>query len=616
MRHRISLPITASKVWANSSPTALVAAAAGSAVAVVLGFSVYSYTSSNSRSTQMEEATTEDIATPSFQIEVDFMDKLASKPYMSSVRLQGSTNNHATTRPEAVPETLRLLVVDVPEVARVGFRRGECTLQTHKIYPDGVVAPKRVPIVRNNKDHSQSHTNANDHSNGETRNKVKTSKNRTNEQQQQQYVLEVEQKAWVHSLYRCYHDNKVGVEIMQASTANLNPRHMKRDHPLLRTYVTTTTASRHRNTHNKSSNNNEESLSAQQQHEHNASNETTATVTTSSETKSSNRSEDRVVRQTNFSAEDEMEAPWNQHAWASELQLRIRGEVEFGASLEPACTSLLNLLVAKNVHYQTTVPSSRSLVEWLLMPVYSLWGKRVDPAGRDGYGDNNHHYAHSCWARHKPHAVIADGAALQRVPHAHRLLQKTCQEQNVPLYVIRDPRVVNWASAAASPSSSSTTIGDVLRDVRRTVKDRIVKSHLRQSASFQRGRYVGTWETDVQWRAASAIKNANDALKRRQEANRQRHEINWTHLDVPALEQKFIQHGLMTKKGFWSSNSNGTAKFTYSNAFQALVQKCNVEQQESPTSATTGQATITDPGSGSSTSTTTTTTTAAHQVDT
>eukprot|EP00978_Attheya_sp_CCMP212_P007735 scaffold17977_cov33-Attheya_sp.AAC.1 len=43
-------------------------------------------------------------------------------------------------------------------------------------------------------------------------------------------------------------------------------------------------------------------------------------------------------------------------------------------------------------------------------------------------------------ASHKPHVVIADGAAMQRVPGSLRFLTWSCREADVPLFIINDPR--------------------------------------------------------------------------------------------------------------------------------------------------------------------------------
>ncbi len=46
---------------------------------------------------------------------------------------------------------------------------------------------------------------------------------------------------------------------------------------------------------------------------------------------------------------------------------------------------------------------------------------------------------HSPIASNEPHAVIADGEAIQRVPGSLRELVRYCRNTDVPLYIINDP---------------------------------------------------------------------------------------------------------------------------------------------------------------------------------
>lgn len=133
------------------------------------------------------------------------MDKLASKPYL---HFSGHESLHKNVRPVGVPDTLRILTVDMPEVARQGFRHGHCSVDASRIYPDGIASPEIIEVKENE---GRRRRNGN--------NKVS---------------LPVEQKAWVKSMARCIADgsadHKVSVEIMEADVGRMNPNNMRRIH--------------------------------------------------------------------------------------------------------------------------------------------------------------------------------------------------------------------------------------------------------------------------------------------------------------------------------------------------------------------------------------------------
>eukprot|EP00977_Amphora_coffeiformis_P000557 scaffold132_cov170-Amphora_coffeaeformis.AAC.36 len=130
--------------------------------------------------------------TLSFQIDVNFIDRLASKAY-----LQFSHEKSAKKiRPEGVPDTLRIISVDLPEV-RQGFKHGHCQVDSSRVYPDGIASPEVLD--------------------------VKTGRNKIN--------AEVEQKAWIKSFVKCMTESKkVSVEIMEADMGRMNPSNIRRIH--------------------------------------------------------------------------------------------------------------------------------------------------------------------------------------------------------------------------------------------------------------------------------------------------------------------------------------------------------------------------------------------------
>ena len=96
-------------------------------------------------------------------------------------------------------------------------------------------------------------------------------------------------------------------------------------------------------------------------------------------------------------------------------------------------------------------------------------------------------------ASSKPHAVIADEAAMQRVPGALRYLTKCCAEADIPLFIINDPRV--WGGNTHSDLASAA------KDMRKTLKARIVSNALtiREGKMFERGRLLGKMQTETKW---------------------------------------------------------------------------------------------------------------------
>jgi hypothetical protein len=130
---------------------------------------------------QKQDAMDASASAPSFQIETDFMERIAQKPY-----LQAFTSNDEY--PRGVPHRLRVLAIDVPEM-RTAFD-GECRINLSKIYADEIAPPKDV------KDHK----------------------------------FKVAQKSLAKSLIKCRKNKKIGVEMLEASVADLNPYNMRKTH--------------------------------------------------------------------------------------------------------------------------------------------------------------------------------------------------------------------------------------------------------------------------------------------------------------------------------------------------------------------------------------------------
>lgn len=473
----------------------------------------------------------------SYRIEVNFMEKLARKSYLhfrehaSMMTTKPSVSGEDLRPPPGVPRTLRILAVDLPEI-RHAFRQGKCRPQADKVYPDGV-APDRVvhvPFSGQRTKRKRSKESSSSHSSTET----------------DGIQLQVEQKAWVTSLVKCVAEGteQVGVQVMEANTGALNPHNLRRTRQFGKlNYDPGKYATINRK---------------QGPRKH-------PTAEAKTKTKEEANTSDPVVEGAPVRAapEDELAAPWNQHAWMEEVQLRISGQVQYGAPLEAAGKWTRYFFGST---YQSTVPSSRSAWSWL-----SPLSTTSDPAGMDGLDDT--------WASNKPHAVIANGAALQLVPNSLRLLQKECRDHNVPLYVVHDPRV--WGG------NTHDDLGDVLRELRKTVKSGIVAKSLQHAVgtAFQRGRWVGTLEAETKWQTKETIRKTKETVRKTKEtiqkasdARKVKEQMDWKRLDASGLEEKLASRGVIHKEEGKTKDDETTVR-TYTGGMIALAKRCVADQQ-------------------------------------
>jgi hypothetical protein len=481
----------------------------------------------------------------SYRIEVNFMEKLARKSYLhfrehaDMMTTKPSMSSEDLRPPPGVPRTLRILAVDLPEM-RHAFRQGKCRVQADKVYPDGVAPDREV------------HVPFQGQGTRTTKSKRKRSSTESSSQSSKQLdgiQLQVEQKAWVTSLVKCVTDGteQVGVQVMEANTGALNPHNLRRTRQFGKlNYDPGKYATINR-------------MKGPRKH---------PTASIEAKTKEvANTSDSDVVVEVAPSVlaapEDELAAPWNQHAWMEEVQLRISGQVQYGAPLEAA--GKWTRYFFGNT-YQSTVPSSRSTWSWL-----SPLASTSDPAGMDGLDDT--------WASNKPHAVIANGAALQLVPNSLRLLQKECRDHKVPLYVVHDPRV--WGG------NTHDDLGDVLRELRKTVKSGIVAKSLQHAVgtAFQRGRWVGTLEADTKWQAKETIRKTKESVRKTKEtihkasdARKVKEQMDWKILDESALEEKLASRGVIYKEQGKTKDDETTVR-TYTGGMIALAKQCVADQQ-------------------------------------
>ena len=576
-----------------------------------------SYSNNNQEDDDDNDNDNDDAILASFErIPVDFVHKLAQKFYLQTL-MPGILD-----RPPAIPRTLRLLTIDLPEVAEQGIAVGGKCYTILDQYPAGVAPPRKRLILPA----SEAQTANVDVDAANVAAKTKAAPKHRHP------TMEIQQKAWVQAYLQCTSSQKqlghamndkskkpskkqmpnnysfdkgppedVGVEIMQASMITLNPRHLRKIHTFI-------PGSADAFADNKTSDKGpiDEASRTDVQHSRGSRRQSSSAA---SESKNNLKTKSQLTKR------DELDAPWNQYAWIEELTLRIHGRVHFGAPLQRArrhsfflsrlyySSSSGNQTITKS--YRTTIPSARPWWETWFIPPFLL---RTDPEGIDGglqYTDTKNQSdsssSHSIktinnnnWASNKPHAVVANGATLHRVPNALRLLQKTCKDANVPLYVIRDPR--KWGG------NTHETLGDVLQDLRVQLKHQFVTASLQFAAgkAFARGRWLGQMETNATWHARQAA----EWMQRAEEERKLKRERNWSRIsDVNVLEEKLHQHRLVQRVNRSSSppassssssstlssseEDSSTIDRVYSEGMIAFCQRCVAEvgRQETKSAA-------------------------------
>ncbi|KAL3941330.1 MAG: hypothetical protein SGBAC_004304 [Bacillariaceae sp.] len=386
-----------------------------------------------------------------FRIEVHLMDKIQQKSYLETAK-------------DGIPSTLRIMAIDLPTLRKNAFV-GDCRLSHDKIFVDDVAPPTSLEV--------------------ETRDEAKKAKDGKKPSTEK---LRITQKALVKSFVQCrsaQSQQRVGVEIMEASVADLNRFRLRKTHQV--------GSFKYDPGKYYGDNKNDDPKDIDDEKEE--------------------------VDQTELlldlaSYEDELEASWNQYSWIEEMRLRP-------------------------------------------LPKFA----KSDPDGLDGRDQA------VCRASSKPHAVIANGAALQRVPSSLRLLQKACRKANVPLFVIDDPRV--WGG------NTHSSLSEALKDMRSTIKNRVIAQALKQhgSSAFTRGRLLGQAETEVRWQTKNKTQKAKDLLsgegrRRRRRASEQPRD--WSRLDAIRLEKKLVERGVITKQG----KDENEKQRSYSAAMVEISRRC------------------------------------------
>jgi hypothetical protein len=111
--------------------SSLIAATAVAAVAGISSWRSACQTSMESNPANKDNSTTGG----TMRVEVHLMDKIQQKEYLTSAR-------------DAIPSTLRILAIDLPEMRSHAFS-GDCRLSHDKIFVEDVALPKVVDVTVN-----------------------------------------------------------------------------------------------------------------------------------------------------------------------------------------------------------------------------------------------------------------------------------------------------------------------------------------------------------------------------------------------------------------------------------------------------------------------------------
>ena len=459
----------------------------------------------------------------------------------------GTSGGAAGERPRGIPKRVRVLTIDVPE-----FREaveGECRVNLSRIFPEDVALRKRVKRKGAGKENGDRKDGAGDGL----------------DQQQ----LEVVQKSLATALVRCRNreSKRIGLEIVEASVYSLNPNNMRRTYQFGRLrYDPGKYAKMKAKQGQQGKAPDTVASTAAEAFEEDEEDSTSAEADApgdSADPDAASKKDDAIAT----TEDDELDAPWNQYAWIEEMRLRILGLVPFGAPVQRS--SSWSRIVYGDV-YRKTTPPARGFFR-RMFPSF-LTGDKWGDDGIDGdYSGRTPNRASS-----KPHAVIADGAAMQRVPGSLRHLSKCCQEADVPLFIVNDPRV--WGGNTHSDLESAA------EDMRSAIKARVVVNalNIKEGSMFERGRVLGKMETEARWQAKDVGRRTRKAVRDAQSRLRKEREDDWSGLGAEELRDRLADRKVIISgsTGDASNEVSAQGKETYSDGLVELCRKCMAAAEE------------------------------------
>ena len=574
---------------AKQHSIAIVVACVGTAVASI-------FSSKPLSSSQAEKKRKE-------KLEVNLMDKIANKPYLnyhsarSAYQYQQQTKrynrgrhnndaessknntseNHSSqleNRPKGVPSRLRVLTVDVPEFKQQAFDHSiRCEVPSAIFhsdntkplkYADGIAPPKSM------------------------------NKTLGHNERQRSSKEPIVQKSLAKQLYYCYDSSQynphhgedqpvIGVEVLEASVKDLNPNNIRRTYTSSRWKKTSYDRGKYTDTGIYDDDSGVADADEAEVEEETLEQNTEHILATDERRQSNdNEFEEKDIDDPDY----ERFAPWNQYAWLDEVHLRINGLVPFGGPMQRA--HYLSQIVYGRIYRQSvpTAPSRGGWLSWIWWPFHSSNLDGVDGEGENVlYGSDTgnskgiisnvlHPWKSSSKvvlnrASNKPHAVICDGQAMQRVPGSLRYLSKICREAGIPLYILNDPR--SWGSQTHS------TLSDAIVDMRKVVSENVIRNalDLREGSAFERGRMVGQLETEMAWQARDAARKTRESLKdaRRSLKGRSTKVEDWSTLSEDDLLKKLAERNVI-KLYIGEEDRSTKGVESFSDSLLALCKNC------------------------------------------
>jgi hypothetical protein len=153
-------------------------------------------------------------------------------------------------------------------------------------------------------------------------------------------------------------------------------------------------------------------------------------------------------------------------------------------------------------------------------------------------------------------------------------LQRTCQEENVPLYIIHDPRA--WGG------NTHQDLQEAVADMRSTVKRNIVVQAMQGGSAFAQGRMLGQAETEVRWQAKDVGRRTRQAVRDASDKLTREREKDWSKCGAEELRAKLVERGVICV-----SDKNATGKEkqvepvlpTYTSGMVTLSLQCIADEE-------------------------------------
>jgi hypothetical protein len=349
----------------NSSLTAAAITATATALAAGAGISVYQSSTVDASSSQCDKNAAAGQRNRDDSYDYDHGFRIESH-LMDRI----GQKKYLANAKDQIPSTFRVLAIDIKEMRTQAFT-GTCRLSHDKVFLEEVAPPKEVVLSKQD----------------EATSDADKKKRRTK--------LKIPQKALVKSIFHCsspQSQQHIGVELLEASVMDLNPYKLRKKQS-----IGTWEYDPGKYYPPKSQDGNMPGK------EDEIDKEIADSSTVREKNDTSNMEDDPMFV--------EIEAPWNQYAWMEELRLRINGQVHFDAPMEKSA-AYERMLFGHN--YKTTVPPVHKFSDYFIPFAFA----KSNPDGVDSKQQAN---VRAC---NKPHAVIANGAALQLVSSAQQLNRK------------------------------------------------------------------------------------------------------------------------------------------------------------------------------------------------